>query len=174
MKSKLTTRVALTLGAAFALAMPAIAADLPPTRIVKTHSAGKATPGYAIQVGDKHAILSGGTWHAVYNDAGSGPLHMGSVVCTWSSDDIKGSYNDTGVCAFSDAGGADKIFAAFSGKGTDNVDEQGTGTITGGTGKYDGIQGKVAYQCKISDPAQIIFTCNQQFDYRLKTASATR
>jgi hypothetical protein len=87
---------------------------------------------------------------------------------------VNASYTVSGVCAFGDAGGADKIFVGFSGKGTDNVSEQGTGTLTGGTGKYDGIQGKLAYQCKPIDPSEVIFACNEQFDYQLKAASATR
>jgi hypothetical protein len=110
----------------------------------------------------------------MYNDAGNGPLHMGSVVCKWSADEVNGSFNDSGICAFGDAGGAAKIFVGFSGKGIDKVSEQGAGILNGGTGKYDGIQGKLAYQCKVIDPAEAIFTCNWQFDYELKAVPASR
>ena len=67
-----------------------------------------------------------------------------------------------------------EIFLEYSGKGTDNVAEQGTGTLTGGTGKYDAVQGKVAYQCKIIDQAQRLFDCTEKWDYQLKAASAAR
>ena len=173
MQLHLLTGTAFALGAAFALATPAIAADLPQEGSFTTHSPG-TFDAQSTQVGDKHFILSGTTRVVMYNDAGSGPLHRGSAVCTWWNDDVNGSYHDGILCAFGDAGGADKIFAEFSGKGTDTGDEQGAGTITGGTGKYDGIQGKIAYHCKRIDPALRLFDCTQRFDYRLKAASATR
>ena len=81
--------------------------------------------------------------------------------------DLSGSYTDGGVCAFGDAGGADKIFIHWSGQGTDNTGSQGTGTITGGIGRYAGIKGKVAYQCKEVEPTQGLNACTQQFDYQL-------
>jgi hypothetical protein len=164
---------ALALGAAFALAMPAFAADLPQEGSFTTHSPG-TFEAQSTKVADKHFIASGTSRGVMYNDAGSGPLHRGSIVCTWWADDVNGSYRDNGICAYGDAGGADKILAEWSGKGTDNVAEQGAGTIIGGTGKYDGIQGKLAYQCKTIDPAERLFDCTQRFDYRLKAASATR
>jgi hypothetical protein len=134
------TAVALGLSAAFAFGAPAVSADLPPAGSFTTHNAGKSN-WQEVHVGDKHSVYSGTTWHVMYNDAGSGPLHMGSVVCTWSQDDVNGSFNDSGVCAFGDAGGADKIYVGFSGKGTDKGGEQGAGILTGGAGKYDGIRG---------------------------------
>jgi hypothetical protein len=119
-------------------------------------------------------MSSGTTWQVIYNDAGTGPLHMGSMVCKWSLEDVNGSFTDGGVCAFADAGGADKIFVGFLGKQTGKDTEQGTGTLTGGTGRYEGIQGKLAYRCKIIDPAEVILACNEQIDYQLKAAAATR
>ena len=173
MQLHLLTATAFALGVAFALATPAISADLPQEGSFTTHLAGTYNAESA-KVGDKHFIISGTTPLIMYNDTGSGPLHRGSAVCKWWSDDLNGSYRDNGICAFGDAGGADKIFVEWSGKGTDNVAEQGAGTITGGTGKYDGIRGKMAYQCKTIDPGQRLFDCTQRFDYRLKAASATR
>ena len=140
MQSNIPTAAAFALSAAFAFGAPAMSADLPQTGSFTTHSAGKAL-GQPVQVGDKHVMSSGATWQVIYNDAGSGPLHMGSMVCKWSLDDVNGSYNITGVCAFGDAGGADKIYVGFSGKGTDKGGEQGAGILTGGAGKYDGIRG---------------------------------
>jgi hypothetical protein len=173
MRLHLLAPTAFGLGAAFALATPAVSGDLPQKGSFTTHSPGTYN-AEAAKVGEKHFTVSGTTQAVMYNDAGSGPLHRGSAVCKWWSDDVNGSYRDNGICAYGDAGGADKIFVEWSGKGSDNVAEQGAGTITGGTGKYDGIQGKMAYQCKPIDPAQRLFDCTQRFDYQLKAASATR
>jgi hypothetical protein len=61
----------------------------------------------------------------------------------------------------------DRIFVTFSGATTD-TGYAGTGIITGGTGQYSGIQGKLAYQCKPVYAAQGISNCTQQFDYQLQ------
>jgi hypothetical protein len=81
-------------------------------------------------------------------------------------NDTNGSYDDGGWCAWVDANG-DKFFTVFTGRGTDNVGQQGTHTITGGTGKFAGIQGKGSYQCKDVNPSQSLTACTQQFDYSL-------
>ena len=92
-------------------------------------------------------------WAVTYNDTGSGPLHMGTALCAGGFNDLNGSYDADGWCAWGDASG-DKIFTTFTGKGTDNVGEQGAHTIIGGTGKFAGIQGKGMYQCKNVNPSQ--------------------
>lgn len=44
-------------------------------------------------------------------------------------------------------------------------------TITGGTGKFNGIQGRAPFHCKaLNDKGQ--WTCTQQFEYQL--ASGTK
>lgn len=156
----------MTLSAASIFGAPAIAAELPESGTIKIHSNLKGNT-QAVQVAEKHFMGSGNGSGVSYNDAGSGPLHMGAWMCTYTFDDVNGSFNDGGWCAFGDAGGADKIFIVWSGKGTDNAGEQGTGTIIGGIGKYSGISGKMAYQCKWVDQSQVINTCTQQFDYQL-------
>jgi hypothetical protein len=84
MQSNIATAAALTLSAAFAFGAPALSADLPQAGSFTTHSANKAI-GQSVQVGDKHSIGSGTVWAVTYNDAGSGPLHMGSMVCNGRS-----------------------------------------------------------------------------------------
>jgi hypothetical protein len=81
-------------------------------------------------------------------------------------NDTNGSYDDGGWCAWGDANG-DKFFTVFTGRGTDNVGQQVTHTITGGTAKFAGIQGKGSYQCKDVNPSQSLTACAQQFDYPL-------
>ncbi len=169
---RLTVTVFL-LGASFAVGTPAMSADLPQSGTIKIHSNIKGND-QVVQVGEKHFMVSGNGWGVTYNDAGSGPLHMGAWFCTWTADDVSGSFTNGGACAFGDAGGTDKIFIVWSGKGTDNVGEQGTGTITGGAGKYAGIEGKMVWECKPVDAAQDLSTCTQQFDYQLTSASAAK
>jgi hypothetical protein len=156
---------ALMLTTAIAFASSAIAADLPQSGSVKIHSAFKVN-NQAAEMGDKHFMGSFNAWAITYNDAGSGPLHMGSALCAGSFNDTNGSYDAGGWCAWGDANG-DKFFTVFTGKGTDNVGQQGTHTITGGTGKFAGIQGKGSYQCKDVNPSQSLTACTQQFDYSL-------
>jgi hypothetical protein len=156
---------ALMLTTAVAFGSSAIAADLPQSGSVKIHSAFKVN-NQAAEMGDKHLMGSFNAWAIIYNDAGSGPLHMGTALCAGSFNDTNGSYDDGGWCAWGDANG-DKFFTVFTGKGTDNVGQQGTHTITGGTGKFAGIQGKGSFQCKDVNPSQSLTACTQQFDYSL-------
>jgi hypothetical protein len=173
MQAHMLTATVFSLGAALAFGTPAKSADLPQSGTIKIHGNIKGND-QVVQVGEKHFMVSGNGWGVSYNDAGSGLVHMGAWFCTWTADDVNGSFTNGGACAFGDAGGADKIFVGWSGKGTDNADEQGTGTITGGVGKYAGIEGKVVWQCKPVDAAQDLSACTQQFDYQLTSASAAR
>jgi hypothetical protein len=118
---KMAAAAALALGATIAFAAPAKSADLPQAGSFSTHTPGKSDE-QTVQVGDKHFIGSGVYSAIVYNDAGSGPLHKGNMICKfWDESLNNGSYNDNGVCATSDVGGADKIFSVFSGKGGSQV-----------------------------------------------------
>ena len=82
---------------------------------------------------------------------------------------INGPYKLVGNCAFGNAGGADKIFVVYTGTAADSA--EGTGIITGGIGKFAGIQGKLAWECKFVDASQGLLACTQQFDYQLKSAT---
>ncbi len=162
-----------SLGIALAFGTPAKSADLPQSGTIKIHSNDKSNV-QVVEVGEKHIMGSGNLWGVTYNDAGSGPLHMGAWFCAFSFENVNGPPNYSGSCAFGDAGGADKILITFSGKGNDNGGDQGTGTIIGGIGKYAGIQGKMAWQCHPVDAAQNVGACTQQFDYQLVAASASK
>ena len=166
MRSKPPTAAALALGAAFALAIPAIAADLPQSGTIKIHGTHKGTV-QAVQVGEKHSMGNGSNWGVTYNESGSGPLHMGAAMCTFAFNNVNGANTGAGYCAFGDAGGADKIFVAYSGTCCGDA-SHGSGPITGGIGKYAGIGGQFAYQCKVVEASQALIVCTQQFDYQLK------
>jgi hypothetical protein len=160
------------LGAVLAFSGPSIASDLPHSGTIKLHSGFKANIQGA-EVGEKHFIGSALSAGVTHNDAGSGPFHMGAAVCAVTFDDVNGSYDLAGRCAFGDADG-DKMFITFTAKGTDNVGEQGVNTIIGGTGKFASMQGKGQYQCKNVNPSQFLFACAQQFDYSLSGPAASQ
>ena len=166
MQAHKLTMTAFSLGAALVLGTPAKAADLPQSGTIKIHGAHKGT-FQVVQVGEKHSMGAGSNWGVTYNESGSGPLHMGAAMCTVALNDVNGAATYVGDCAFGDAGGADKIFVAYSGTG-DGVNAHGSGPITGGIGKYAGIAGKWAWQCKNVEPSQGLIACTQQFDYQLK------
>lgn len=158
---------AFALGAAMAFGAAAMAADLPPSGTIKMHTAQKAAL-QIVQVGEKHFMGSGNVWGVSYNDAGSGPLHMGTVLCTVTLENLNGSFTDGGNCAVGDPGGTDKIFMVWSGKGTDKEGERGAGTLTGGIGRFAGIKGKITYECKFVEASQGLLACSQQIDYQLE------
>ena len=170
MRAHIFTTTVFMLGAAFAFGTPAgKAADLAQSGTIKTHGAHKGTV-QSVQVGEKHSMGTGSNWGVTYNESGSGPLHMGAAMCTFAFNDVNGAATYVGDCAFGDPGGADKIFVSYSGNG-EGMAAQGTGPITGGIGKYAGIGGKWAWQCKYVEPSQALIACTQQFDYQLKSAT---
>jgi len=137
----------LTIG----LVIPAIAQEkayLPMSGSFRLHTGWKLV-GDTTKITNKLTYGSGSIWGVAYNDAGSGPLHMGAVVCTDAYEVIEGVSASQGKCAWSDADG-DRLFTDWSGKGasTSTSDFVGMNTITGGTGKFNGIQGKAPFQCK--------------------------
>jgi hypothetical protein len=150
----------LTIG----LVIPAIAQEkayLPMSGSFRLHTGWKLV-GDTTKITNKLTYGSGSIWGVAYNDAGSGPLHMGAVVCTDAYEVIEGVSASQGKCAWSDADG-DRLFTDWSGKSastgdyadwsgkgasTSTSDFVGMNTITGGTGKFNGIQGKAPFQCK--------------------------
>jgi hypothetical protein len=151
------------------LATSAIAADLPQSGSFKLHTGFKSI-SEATQVAENHTLVGANSWGVSFNDAGNGPLHTGPVMCKSITENIEGVGAYQGKCAWGDSDG-DKIFTDSSGKSTSNG-LVGTGTITGGTGKFAGIHGKTAFQCKPLSPPTAQAACNHQFDYEL-TATGT-
>jgi hypothetical protein len=154
-----------SLGAAFAFWTPAMSADLPQSGTIRSHGTLKFN-NQIVDVGEKHTMGAGTGWGVTFNDAGSGPLHMGAWMCTITFQNVSSPQQDAGACEFGDAGGADKIYIVWAGTSTE-TGAQGTGTIIGGIGKYTGVQGKITYNCKPVDPTQGLLACTQQFDYQL-------
>jgi hypothetical protein len=140
------------------------AQQLPKSGTISINSGWKAN-GEMVQVGEGRMFGWGGFYGVTFNQRGSGPLHMGGVVCSYTLDLTGGAGPGRGTCAWTDADG-DKIFTDYSGTlGTDGV-FNGMNQFTGGTGKFSGIAGKAPFQCRALS-GQGHFGCTQQFEYRL-------
>ena len=96
---------------------------------------------------------------------GSGPLHVGPAVCAYTLDTVGGAGTLQGACAWGDADG-DKIITSYVGKVSTSGALDGMNNITGGTGKFDGIQGQAPFHCQfLNDQSQAM--CTVQFEYQL-------
>jgi hypothetical protein len=160
---KSTILVALAMG----ISTPAIAqqSTLPSSGTIKVHTGYKATNSEAIQFADKHVYNSGIFWGVSFNDTGSGPLHLSTVACPLAGETVNGAGIAGGVCAWTDTDG-DTIFVTYNNAKLAGATLEGINQITGGTGKFKGIQGTAPFQCKfLNDKGQA--TCNQQFEYKL-------
>ena len=140
----------------------AVGADLPKSGSFTVHSGWKSI-GEVTKLSDDHVYGVGSFWGVTYNDAGSGPLHSGPVVCPYTLEMIKGGGTSHGSCAWGDEG--NRIFTNFSGSLLSG-ELSGMNQITGGTGKFTGIQGKAPFQCTaLNGSGQ--WACKQQCEYRL-------
>ena len=119
----------------------------------------------AVAVADKRWQGQGIVTGATFNDKGSGPLHLGPANCSYTFFVVDGRAKNMGFCTFGDADG-DRIFAEFTGAGTPDGEASGVNEITGGTGKYAGVQGSGPWKCK-GVGANGEYQCAQRLDYRL-------
>jgi len=99
-----------------------------------------------------------------------GALQITTAMCPYISEMSGDTIAFRGECVWSDASG-DKIFTEWSGKISMTT---GTGsgpqTMTGGTGKFAGIQGSLPFECQaLNDKGQL--SCTQQWDYQLTAPS---
>jgi hypothetical protein len=140
------------------------ATDLPKSGSIKFHLGYKSIQD-TTQVADKHNFNAGTSWGVTYNDAGSGPLHMGTFVCKFASEAIEGAGTFHGKCAWSESD-SDKIFTEGNAKFSPTTGFAGSGLITGGIGRFAGIEGKDSYECKgLNAMGQGV--CSVQLDYEL-------
>lgn len=140
------------------------AQPLPKSGTISINSGWKSD-GEILQVAEGRMFGWGGFYGVMFNTRGSGPLHMGSAVCSYTLDLTGGAGPGRGSCAWTDADG-DKIFTDYSGTLATNGVFDGLNQLTGGTGKFSGITGKAPFQCKALS-GQGHFGCTQQFEYRL-------
>ncbi len=160
-----TTFVALASGLSLAVFYAATGAQqMPKSGNFNLHSGWKST-GETTKAAENRIYGFGSFWGVAFNDKGSGPLHSGPAVCSYVLDLVNGVGPGKGQCSWGDVDG-DKIFTDYSGSLTAAGQFDGMNQITGGTGKYSGIQGKAPFQCKAIS-ANGHWACTQQFEYRL-------
>ena len=140
------------------------AQGLPKSGNITVHSGWKSI-GETTQAAEGRTYGFGSFWGVVFNDKGSGPLHSGPVVCPYTLEILGGVLTAKGQCSWSDLDG-DRFFTDWTGSLPPNGQFDGLNQITGGTGKYTGMQGKGPFHCKpLNGNGQ--WACTQQFDYRL-------
>ena len=76
----------------------------------------------------------------IMNDNGEGFAHNSAVYFIGSLHAVNGVFEETGFMVSTPPDG-DKVFTTYKASGTFGKPVKGTITFTGGTGKYEGIQG---------------------------------
>jgi hypothetical protein len=138
--------------------------QLPKSGTFTIHGGWKSV-GDTTQAAEGRTYGFGSFWGVVFNDKGSGPLHSGPGVCPYTFEIVNGAMTAQGQCSWSDGDG-DKIFTDWTGSMPANSSFDGLHKITGGTGKYAGVQGKAPFVCKALN-ANGQWACTQQFEYQL-------
>ena len=159
------TLIALISGVSFAMYCTAPGAQQLPKSGTFTVQSGWKAIGETTQAAEGRIYGFGSFWGVVFNDKGSGPLHWGPVVCPYTLEVVSGTLSAQGQCSWSDGDG-DRIFTDWTGSMPPNAQFDGLNRITGGTGKFAGIQGKAPFHCKALN-ASGQYACTQQFEYRL-------
>lgn len=123
-----------------------------------------------IVLGDNHSYGTATAWGVVAGDGG--PLHLLTAFCPHVSETTAEKIADSGKCAWVDAEG-DKVLTEWSGEFSLKTGAGGgPQTITGGTGKFAGIQGSAPFKCQaLSDKMQ--FTCTTEWTYKLSPGEAS-
>ncbi len=129
------------------------------------HSAYKGV-GTATEVGPSRVHWSGTYWGHSFNNAGDGLLHNMVWNCPAAADIPDGVVDFNGYCTITDPDG-DKIYGSWSGGGPLTGEITGSLEMTGGTGKYSGIQGSFDFQCRALG-ADDQLGCVQQVRYQLR------
>jgi hypothetical protein len=114
---------------------------------------------------DKHVQGHGTNRGIIFNDKGSGPMHLGPTDCFFTFDSVGDNTKVKGYCTFGDVDG-DRVFTDFSGASQPGGDVAGMHDIMAGTGKYSGITGTVPWRCKYRGSNGEL-ECTQQINYKL-------
>jgi hypothetical protein len=139
-----------------------VAADFPKSGSIHLHMGAGSTYSET-EVADKRVQGTGVDNGVTYNDAGSGPLHIGSVQCIYAYFAQEGVGKHKGYCTWSDADGS-KLYTDF--EGTDKEGKpKGLNQIVGGTGKFAGAGGTGPYECAIVGKSMT--HCKVRLDYKL-------
>lgn len=103
-------------------------------------------------------------WGVSHNVNGEGMGHEMAWNCPAAAQIVDGNLDSHGFCIMVDLDG-DKIFAEFEGKAVLGEPFRGYQDYTGGSGKYEGIEGGHAFDCRAIGTGQ--FACRQDIEYTL-------
>lgn len=143
----------------------AVAETLPKSGTFSIHGGWKSI-GELAKFSDSRMYWTGSFWGVMFNDKGGGPFHRGTAQCIGTIEMIDGGGRGAGYCMFADGDG-DKAFMDYAGTPMPSGDFAGNNTLTGGTGKFSGIQGKGPFKCRPLNLSTGQWTCDEQFEYRL-------
>ncbi len=124
--------------------------QIPKSGKFSVHYGWKAMYDKVQDLGNGNTLFIGEDHGAVFNDAGSGFMHRSAVTCPEIGVVRVSGFDFRGNCVITDADG-DIIFLNWEctgpakGPGPQEGRCAGTETIWGGTGKYEGITGKVEF-----------------------------
>ena len=155
--------ISFLVGALSVLASPS-EAQVAKSGTASVHS-GWFSAGETKKVGEKRAYWVGEFWGVSFNDAGKGFMHQMAWNCPGLSDIIDGMIQTKGNCTLTDLDG-DKLYGSWTGKGAVGGEFAGNVDMTGGTGKYAGIQGAWQFRCWGVGPDGQLY-CHQQAHYKL-------
>jgi len=155
--------VVLIVGTLSVLAPP-VEAQIPKSGTAKVHS-GWFSAGETKKIGEKRLFWVGIYWGVSFNDEGKGFMHQMAWNCPAVNDIMDGTIDAKGNCTLTDPDG-DKLYASWTGKGAVGGEFAGNVNMTGGTGKYTGIQGTWEFRCRGVGPDGQLY-CQQQANYKL-------
>ena len=103
----------------------------------KNYVSGTAT---VLPMGEERLQMNYEGSGVTINDNGKGFLHNSAIHFIGSLHAVKGVFEETGFMVITPPDG-DKLYSTFKSSGTFGEPIKGTWTFTGGTGKYEGVQG---------------------------------
>jgi hypothetical protein len=128
------------------------------------HSGYKAV-GTTTPIGEDRMYWTGAYWGLSFNDEGKGFLHQVAWHCPAITDIHNKTLITKGSCALTDKDG-DKLYSDWTGTGPVGGEFAGKVTLSGGTGKYTGVQGGWEFQCwSVGSDGQL--HCRQKYNYKL-------
>ena len=154
----------LTLGSVLVVTSAVNGQQLAKSGSFEFHSAYKGV-GETTEVSEHRSYWSGNYWGLSFNNEGKGFLHNMVWNCPAAYEVVDGTLNMKGFCVLRDADD-DKIFGDFAGSGPLGGELTGRQDLSGGTGKYAGIQGAWDFRCWAVG-ADNQFYCHQQGNYKL-------
>jgi hypothetical protein len=169
--------IALAIGA---VGLPALADDMPRSGEYKVLFTGiNSSPMKPLPMGPNRTVTVSQSTMSALNVTGGGFLHNMAGRCAGMAtmDNEAKTFENHGYCVYADAGG-DQIFEKFDyPTQPQSATPRGTGSWTGGTGKFSGISGEIEINNTRVNPmtegiAQFTGTKTGRYNFEAVTASA--